>query len=75
MNLHTLAICQEILNFITRHLITSGQNLANELKKSNLYLTGSLNEPRNHHIEAAQCGLPILYIDSGGMQNIVMVWS
>ena len=53
----------------TRHLLpTSGQNLANELKKSNLYLTGSLNEPSgNHHIEAAQCGLPILYIDSGGI--------
>ena len=38
------------------------------MKSHNLYITGSLNEPSgNHHIEAAQCGLPILYIDSGGV--------
>ena len=44
------------------------KELANELKKHNLYITGSLNEPsENHHIEAAQCGLPILYINSGGV--------
>lgn len=46
----------------------SGYELANELKKSNFYLTASKNEPSgNHHIEAAQCGLPILYFDSGGI--------
>ena len=46
----------------------SGEELAKELKKNHIYLTGSLNEPSgNHHIEAAQCGLPILYLDSGGM--------
>jgi glycosyltransferase involved in cell wall biosynthesis len=46
----------------------SGKKLAEEIKKSHLYLTASLNEPSgNHHIEAAQCGLPILYIDSGGI--------
>jgi hypothetical protein len=46
----------------------SGIELANEIKKNNLYITGSLNEPSgNHHIEGAQCGLPLLYIDSGGM--------
>tara|TARA_Y100000385_G_scaffold291614_1_gene370792 strand:- start:2437 stop:3498 length:1062 start_codon:yes stop_codon:yes gene_type:complete len=46
----------------------SGQNLAEEIQKNNLYITGSLNEPSgNHHIEAAQSGLPILYIDSGGI--------
>ena len=45
----------------------SGKKLANEIKKNHVYLTGSLNEPSgNHHIEAAQCGMPILYIDSGG---------
>ena len=45
-----------------------GVDLANELKKHHIYLTASLNEPSgNHHIEAAQCGLPILYIDSGGI--------
>tara|TARA_B100000575_G_scaffold293232_1_gene303954 strand:+ start:650 stop:1699 length:1050 start_codon:yes stop_codon:yes gene_type:complete len=44
-----------------------GVELGNELKKNHLYITGSLFEPSgNHHIEAAQCGLPILYIQSGG---------
>ena len=46
----------------------SGSKLSKELKKNNVYITGSLNEPSgNHHIEASQCGLPILYIDSGGV--------
>ena len=46
----------------------AGLELATEIKKHNLYLTGSLNEPSgNHHIEAAQCGLPLLYINSGGI--------
>ena len=48
----------------------SGFELAKEIKKNNLYITGSLNEPSgNHHIEGAQCGLPLLYIDSGGMSE------
>lgn len=46
----------------------SGHELANEIKKSDIYLTASKNEPSgNHHIEAAQCGLPILYRNSGGI--------
>ena len=45
-----------------------GIDLANELKNHHLYITASLNEPSgNHHIEAAQCGLPILFINSGGI--------
>ena len=45
----------------------SGKDLANEIKKNNLYLTGSINEPSgNHHIEGGQCGLPLLYLESGG---------
>ena len=44
-----------------------GSELGDELKKNHLYITGSLFEPSgNHHIEAGQCGLPILYIKSGG---------
>ena len=44
-----------------------GSELGDELKKNHLYITGSLFEPSgNHHIEAGQCGLPILYMDSGG---------
>ena len=46
----------------------AGKELANEIKRNNLYITGSLNEPSgNHHIEAAQCGLPLMYINSGGI--------
>ena len=42
--------------------------LSNELKKHDIYITGSINEPSgNHHMEAAMCGLPILYINSGGI--------
>ena len=45
-----------------------GINLATEIKKHHVYITGSINEPSgNHHIEAAQCGLPILYKNSGGI--------
>ena len=48
----------------------SGNKLANEIKKHHLYITGSLNEPSgNHHIEAAQCGLPVMFIDSGGVKE------
>jgi len=46
----------------------SGKQLANEIKKHHFYLTSSINEPSgNHHIEAAQCGLPIIYRLSGGI--------
>jgi len=46
----------------------AGHYLSAELKKHHLYVTASINEPSgNHHIEAAQCGLPILYTDSGGI--------
>lgn len=45
-----------------------GLDLARELKKHDIYVTASINEPSgNHHIEAAQCGLPIIYRDSGGI--------
>ncbi len=46
----------------------AGEALAEEIKKHHVYITGSINEPSgNHHIEAAQCGLPILYKQSGGI--------
>lgn len=46
----------------------SGLALASEIKKNHIYLTASVNEPSgNHHIEAAQCGLPVLYYNSGGI--------
>ena len=45
----------------------SGPSLASKLSENDIYLTGSINEPSgNHHIEAALCGLPILYLESWG---------
>ena len=45
-----------------------GIELSKELQKNDLYITGSLNEPSgNHHIEGSLCGLPVMYIDSGGI--------
>ncbi len=46
----------------------SGKELALKLSENDIYLTASINEPSgNHHIEAALCGLPILYLNSGGI--------
>ena len=52
----------------------SGHELADTIKGNHLYLTASINEPSgNHHIEALQCGLPILYLESGAPPNIVKI--
>ena len=46
----------------------AGSELAIEIKKHHIYVTASINEPSgNHHIEAAQCGLPVLFVESGGI--------
>jgi hypothetical protein len=46
----------------------TGTALAMELKRHHVYITASRNEPAGmHHIEAALCGLPILYINSGAL--------
>lgn len=46
----------------------SGKSLADELRKHDVYITASRNEPAGlHHIEGALCGLPVLYIESGGI--------
>jgi len=46
-----------------------GAELAELLRKCHLYLTASLWEPCGmHHVEGAQCGLPLLYhADTGGI--------
>lgn len=57
-------------NFRNTKLIPplSSKELSTELKKNNIYITASKNEPSgNHHMEAALTGLPILYLDSGGV--------
>jgi glycosyltransferase involved in cell wall biosynthesis len=46
----------------------SGNRLADEIRKNDIYLTASRNEAAGmHHIEGALCGLPLLYIESGGI--------
>ena len=45
----------------------NGKELGDIIKKNNIYLTASLNEPCGmHHIEGLSCGLPILYCKGGG---------
>ena len=45
----------------------SGDKLASLLRKCHLYITASLWEPCGmHHVEGAQCGLPLIYHADGG---------
>lgn len=45
----------------------TGQKLANLLRQCDLYITASRWEPCGmHHVEGAQCGLPLLYHEDGG---------
>ena len=45
----------------------SGKELGNIIKKYDIYLTATQNEPCGmHHIEGISCGLPILYCKGGG---------
>lgn len=60
----------ENFEFINSKIIKplQGLQLANELKNHHVYITASKNEPSgNHHMEGAMCGLPILYVNSGGI--------
>lgn len=46
----------------------SGKALANELQQHDIYLTAShYDSGPNHVIEGALCGLPLLYIETGGV--------
>ena len=48
----------------------SGKELSNFLASCHIYLTGSMNEPGgNHQNEGANVGLPVLYLNSGCMQE------
>ena len=48
----------------------SGIELAKFLSSCHIYLTGSINEPGgNHQNEGANIGLPVLYFDSGCMDE------
>ena len=46
---------------------TAGRDLADLLRSCHAYITASLWEPCGmHHVEGAQCGLPLLYHENGG---------
>jgi len=48
----------------------TGKELGEKIKLGNVYVTASKWEPCGmHHIEAAACGLPILYHENGGGIN------
>jgi len=48
----------------------SGDELSKLLKQNHIYLTASINEPGgNHQNEGLNCGLPVLYLDSGCMKE------
>ena len=58
-------------NIRTLSPITS-EKLAKELCQHNVFITASRNDPcSNSLIEALACGLPALYLDSGGHPEIV----
>jgi hypothetical protein len=45
----------------------SGRPLAEKLRECHVYLTASRWEPCGmHHVEGAQCGLPLVYHEDGG---------
>ncbi len=45
----------------------TGRPLAEKLRESHIYLTASRWEPCGmHHVEGAQCGLPLVYHEDGG---------
>ena len=52
--------------------LISGKELGDELRKHNIYITATQNEPgAMHYLEAMSCGLPILYCVGGGGVNEV----
>lgn len=64
-------ICKDY-NFINTKLIKPlhGKKLTEALNSNHIYITGSINEPGgNHQNEAINCGLPVLYFDSGCMKE------
>ena len=58
-------------NIRTLSPITS-EELAQQLRQNDIFITASRNDPcSNSLIEALACGLPALYLDSGGHPEIV----
>ena len=62
------------VNFENTKLIKvmTTNEISEELKNYDLYITASINEPgANHVVEALSTGLPVLYINSGSMKEYV----
>jgi glycosyltransferase involved in cell wall biosynthesis len=52
------------------HAPCTGKKLARILRTADVYVTASKREPCGmHHVEGAQCGLPLLYHEDGGGIN------
>jgi glycosyltransferase involved in cell wall biosynthesis len=69
VELHIVGRWPNAIVWKTAHCVKpiAGIKLANYLKMCDLYITGSLYDPCGmHQVEAAQCGLPIIYTEDGG---------
>ena len=48
----------------------NSKDISEYLRNCDIYITGSENEPAGmHHIEGGMCGLPLMYINSGGVSE------
>lgn len=53
--------------------VMDSQKLANELRRSDLYITASQKDPcSNSLIEAMSCGLPVIALNDGGHPELVL---
>ncbi|MBN1493695.1 MAG: glycosyltransferase family 4 protein [Candidatus Omnitrophica bacterium] len=59
-------------NYITHKKTTKLHVLANELRKSHIFIYSHLNPPcPNSVVEAISCGLPVVGFDSGAMRELL----
>ncbi|MBM9538199.1 glycosyltransferase family 4 protein [Desulfobulbus alkaliphilus] len=60
------------LENITHIQPTDSPTIASHLRKSDIFITASRNDPcSNSLLEALACGLPAVYLDSGGHRELV----
>lgn len=62
----------EEFRWIQAHDPVPSRELADILRNHDIFITASLNDPcSNSVIEALSCGLPVVYLDSGGHSELV----